>query len=46
MYRFKQLLSDKLRLRCYNAQVGEMMAGVKAFNKISGLGMPARQASD
>ncbi len=46
MYRFKQLLSDKLSLRCYNAQVGEIMAGVCALNKVSRLGMPARQVDE
>jgi len=46
MYRFKQLLSDKLSLRCYNAQVGEIMAGVCALNKMSRLGMPARQLAE
>jgi hypothetical protein len=46
MYRFKQLLSDKLSLRCYNAQVGEIMAGVSALNKMSRLGMPARQVTE
>ncbi|MEZ8025591.1 IS5 family transposase, partial [Vibrio sp. 1F255] len=29
-------------LRCYNAQVGEIMANVKAINKVIGLGMPVR----
>ncbi|WP_055734059.1 IS5 family transposase [Agarivorans gilvus] len=46
MYRFKQLLSDKLSLRCYNAQVGEIMAGVCALNKMSRLGMPVRQLAE
>lgn len=43
MYRYKQLISAKLSLRCDNAQVGEALAGVKAMNKVIGLGMPARQ---
>ena len=43
MYRFKQLISAKLSLRNYNAQVGEVLAGVKAMNKMTGLGMPVRQ---
>lgn len=43
MYRFKQLISSKLSLRNYNAQVGEVLAGVKTMNKMTGLGMPLRQ---
>ncbi|EOX1519366.1 IS5 family transposase [Vibrio cholerae] len=43
MYRFKQLISSKLSLRNYNAQVGEALAGVKAVNKMTALGMPIRQ---
>lgn len=43
MYRYKQLISPKLSLRDYNAQVGEALAGVKVMNKVIGLGMPARQ---
>ncbi|WP_034282325.1 IS5 family transposase [Aeromonas salmonicida] len=43
MYRFKQLISSKLSLRNYNAQVGEALAGVKAMNKMTVLGMPVRQ---
>ena len=42
MYRYKQLNSPKLTLRDYNAQVGEALAGVKAMNKVIGLGMPVR----
>lgn len=38
MYRHKELTSGKLSLRCYNAQVGEIMANVKAI----GLGMLVR----
>ena len=44
MYRFKQLITAKLSLRNYNAQVGEILAGVKVMNKLIGLGMPVRQA--
>lgn len=40
--RYKGLTSGKLSLRCYNAQVGEIMANVKAINKVIGLGMPVR----
>ena len=42
MSRYKRLTSGKLSLRCYNAQVGEIMANVKAINKVIGLGMPVR----
>ncbi|MFC3024163.1 IS5 family transposase [Vibrio zhugei] len=44
MYRYKQLNSPKLTLRDYNGQVGEALAGVKAMNKVIGLGMPVRSA--
>ena len=44
MNRFKQLIGPKLSLRSYNAQVGEILAGVKVMNKVIGLGMPIRQA--
>lgn len=43
MYRFKQLIRAKLSLRNYNAQVSEILAGVKVMNKLIGLGMPERQ---
>ncbi|MBZ6068564.1 IS5/IS1182 family transposase, partial [Aeromonas schubertii] len=43
MYRFKQLIGPKLSLRNYNAQVGEILAGVKVMNTLIGLGMPVRQ---
>ncbi len=43
MYRFKQLIRPKLSLRRYNAQVGEILAGVKVMNRVNGLGMPVRQ---
>ncbi len=46
MCRFKQLISPKLSLRNYNAQVGEILAGVKVMNKVIGLGMPVRQAAN
>ncbi|MEZ8046452.1 IS5 family transposase, partial [Vibrio sp. 10N.247.310.56] len=42
MSRYKGLTSGKLSLRCYNAQVGETLANVKAMNKVIGLGMPVR----
>ncbi|CAH1587453.1 hypothetical protein THOB06_40213 [Vibrio rotiferianus] len=42
MYRYKGLTSGKLSLRCHNALVGEIMANVKAINKVMGLGMPVR----
>ena len=42
MSRYKGLTSGKLSLRCYNAQVREIMANVKAINKVIGLGMPVR----
>lgn len=41
--RYKQLISEKLSLRDYDAQVGEVLAGVKAMNRVIGLGMPIRQ---
>jgi len=43
MYRYKQLVSPKLSLRDYNAQVGEALAGVKAINKVIELGIPIRK---
>nr|AKN39537.1 Mobile element protein [Vibrio splendidus]AKN40236.1 Mobile element protein [Vibrio tasmaniensis] len=42
MSRYKGLMSGKLSLRCYNAQVGEIMEIVKAINKVVTLGMPVR----
>lgn len=30
----------------YDAQVGEALAGVKAMNKVIGLGMPVRQVTN
>ena len=42
MSRYKGLTSGTLSLRCYNAQVGEALANVKAMNKALGLGMPIR----
>lgn len=44
MYRYKQLISSKVSLRDYNGQVGEILAGVWALNKINTLGMPVRQS--
>jgi len=45
MYRYKQLISGKLSLRQYNGQVGEILAGVGAINKMLRLGMPVRQVT-
>ncbi len=45
MYRYKQLTSDKLSLRHYNAQAGEMMVSVSALNKMTRLGMPVCQVT-
>lgn len=42
MPRYKGLTSGKLSLRCYNAQVGEIMTNVKVINKVLGLGMTVR----
>lgn len=46
VYRYKQLLSGKLSFRDYNAQVGEIMAGVAVLNKVLRLGMPVRQTTE
>jgi len=46
LYRYKQLIGEKLSLGAYNGQIGEIMAGVSALNKMLGLGMPVRQADD
>ncbi len=46
VYRYKQLLSEKLSFRNYNAQVGEIMAGVAVLNKMLRLGMPVRQTTE
>ncbi|AQS38541.1 hypothetical protein Sps_03414 [Shewanella psychrophila] len=43
LYRYKQLISPKFSLRNYNAQVGEALVGVKAMNKVIGLGMAVRK---
>lgn len=43
MYRYKQLISPTLSFRHYDAQVAEILAGVKAMNKVIELGMPVRQ---
>lgn len=40
MFRLKTLLSGRLNLRDYDAQVGEAMAMVKALNRMTRLGMP------
>jgi hypothetical protein len=42
MYRYKQLISGKVSCRKYNAQEGEILAGIKAMNKVIDLGMPVR----
>lgn len=46
MSRYKGLTSGTLSLRCYNAQVGETYAMIKALNKLTGLGMPETQYID
>lgn len=46
MYRYKQLISPKLSFKHYNAQVAEILAGVKAMNKVIDQGMPVRQATE
>jgi len=46
MYRYKQLIGEKLNLGAYNGQIGEMMSGVGALNKMLRLGMSVRQAAD
>ena len=38
MYRYRQLISPTQNLRNHNAQVAEMLAGVKVLNKVIGLG--------
>lgn len=43
MSRYKRLLSGKLSLRDYNAQVDEALANVKAMNKMTSLGMPVSE---
>ncbi len=43
MYRFKLLLTGKISLRNYNGQVREVMAYVKAINKLNSLGLPVRK---
>ncbi|TMP52842.1 IS5/IS1182 family transposase, partial [Pseudoalteromonas citrea] len=43
MYRFKQLMGDKLKSRQFNSQHTETMIKVKAINKMTGLGMPKYQ---
>ncbi|MGF1743017.1 IS5 family transposase [Vibrio profundum] len=43
MGRYKCLTSGTLSLRCYNAQVGEALANVKAINNVIRLGMPERK---
>ena len=43
MYRYKTLIGNRQNLRCHDAQVAEVLAGVKALNKVVGLGMPERR---
>ena len=43
MWRYKAITGDKLRLRDYNAQVGESLARVAGLNKMTGLGMPVSE---
>ena len=40
MWRYKALTGERLRLRSYNAQVGEALARVAVLNKMTALGMP------
>ncbi len=46
MFRYKQLLSPKLILRDYNAQVGKMLANMKVMYKVLRLGMPICQQTN
>ncbi len=43
MYRLKQLFGSSLTLRNYNVQVGETYVMIKAFNKLTGVGIPETQ---
>ncbi len=43
LLRYKQFLSPKLTLRDYNAPIGEVLANVKAMNKVLGLGIHVLQ---
>lgn len=43
MYRFKQLMGDKLKSRSFNNQHTETMVKVKAINTMNRLGLPAYQ---
>lgn len=43
MYRYKTLIGNQLSLRCHNAQVAEVLVGVRALNRVVGLDMPERQ---
>jgi hypothetical protein len=40
MHQFKQLMVEKISLRNYDGQVGEIMAYVCAMNKLNTLGLP------
>lgn len=42
MYLFKQLRAGKISLRNNNGQVGEVMAYVRAINKLNTLGQPVK----
>ncbi len=42
MYRVKQLFGGHLRLRDYDAQVGEAMAMIRGLNRMTRAGMPER----
>ncbi|MDO6706334.1 IS5 family transposase [Photobacterium sp. 1_MG-2023] len=46
MSRYKTLISPELTLRNYDAQVGEVLANVKAINKVIRLGMPVSYRVD
>jgi hypothetical protein len=41
--RYKTLIGNRLNFRCHDAQVAEMLVGVKALNKMLSLGMPVRR---
>ncbi|PCS21143.1 Mobile element protein [Candidatus Enterovibrio escicola] len=43
MFRYKQLLSPKLTLRNYNAQVAQALAKMKAMNKVIRVDVPVCQ---
>ncbi len=45
MYRYKQLMGDKLVSRGFNQQHTEAMIKVKVLNRMAGLGMPEYQGN-